>query len=328
MIWLAVAWAETCPVYGAPEELPAVQAAGLAESSGVAASRVQPGVFFTHDDDGPPRLYAFDASGSVVGTFEVPDADNEDWEDIAAAPCPDKGDCLYIGDIGDNNEDRPNITVYVVREPEAGDSKVKGVARYTAVFPDGPRDAEALLVQPCTGRIHLVTKAGDGLSTIYRMPFDPGRDAVSLEEVGKVQIEGPTAEARRVSGGDWDIDGERLVLRTASQILEWNTDPDAPNAHWSDAPRVIVGADERKGEAVAFDLDGGLVTTSEGTPMPVSRFPCSTEPSSAECVFPQTGGCGCATGHPSSGLWVLLGLGWLRRRQSSSRHSSMRDQPS
>jgi hypothetical protein len=261
MLWFALALADTCDEYSPAQEKPSVQATGLQESSGVAASRVQPGVFFTHDDGGDPKLFAFDLGGSLIGTYDVPDAELEDWEDMAAAPCPDKGDCLYIGDIGDNQEDRPNISIYVVREPEVGDTKVKLVARYTAVYPDGPHDAEALMVQPCTGRVHLVTKDGGGLSTVYRLPFDPGRDTITLEEVGKVQVEGPTAEARRISGGDWDMDGDRLVLRTASQLLEWTTDPDAPNAHWGDAPRVIVGADERQGEGVAYDLYGGLVST-------------------------------------------------------------------
>ncbi len=306
LLLLSLAFADTCDAYGAPEELPAVQASGLSESSGVAASRVQPGVFYTHDDDGPPVLYAFDRSGTLLATYEVPDADHVDWEDIAAAPCPDRGDCLYIGDIGDNNDDRAQITIYVVREPESGDTKVKLAERYTAVYPKGPADAEALLVQPCTGRIHIVTKGSDGLSTIYRMPFDPGRDVVTLEEVGKVEIDGPTAETRRVSGGDWDLDGDRLVLRTSSQILEWQTDPNAPNAHWSDPPRILVGADERKGEGVAFDLEGGLVTTSEGSPMPVSVSPCDTTPSEHVCEFPQTGRCGCAQGETggASGGWA------------------------
>ncbi len=309
-LWLVLALADTCPEYGAPEELPAVQASGLSESSGVAASRVQPGVFFTHDDDGPPRLFAFDTSGTLLATYDVPDAENVDWEDIAAAPCPDKGDCLYVGDIGDNDDRRANVTVYVVREPEAGDTKVKLAARYTAVYPDGAADAEALLVNSCTGRVHIVTKGSDGLSTVYRMPFDPGRDVVELEEVAKVEIQGPTAEARRVSGGDWDLDGDRLVLRTASQVLEWETDPAAPNAHWGDPPRVLVGADARQGEGIAFDLQGGLVFTSEGSPMPVAVMACEVVPSEEVCVFPQTGGCGCAQAPPAP--WGLLG--WLRRR--------------
>jgi len=310
MLWLALALADTCETYGAVEELPSLQAAGLTESSGVAASRVQPGVFYTHDDDGPPRLFAFDRTGTLLATYDVADAEHDDWEDIAAAPCPDKGDCLYIGDIGDNDEDRANISVYVVREPEDAGDKAKLVARYTAVYPDGPEDAEALLVQPCSGRIHILTKGtSEGLSTVYRMPFDPGRDVVTLEEVAKVQIDGPTAEARRVTGGDWDLDGDRLVLRTGSQVLEWTTDPEVPNGHWSDPPKVLVGAEGRQGEGAAFDLDGGVITTSEGAPVPLSTFACEVSPSSHECLFPQTGGCGCEQGGAS--WWPA----WLSRRR-------------
>mgnify|MGYP000580552056 CR=1 FL=1 len=335
LLLLATAIADTCPDYGETEPSGEVRIGGLSESSGVAASRIRPGVFFTHGDGGEPRIYAFRADGRALESVEVAGAELDDWEDIAAAPCPDKGDCLYIGDIGDNDEQRGSITVYVVREPEEGDDKTKVRERYTATYPDGAHDAEALLVHPCTGRIHVVTKSADGLSTIYRFPplSEVGRDTVTLEEVAKVQIDAPTAEGRRVTGGDYDLDGDRVVLRTGAEVLEWTIDPEAPNSHWATPPRAYPAASgEEQGEGVAFDLDGGVVITSEGSPMPVARLPCSTEPSSHECVFPQSG-CGCqSTSGGVGGAWLamlgLVGAAGRRGRAGQRRQRSIRDQPS
>jgi len=325
---MAGALADTCPEYGSAEIVGQVAVPGLDESSGVAASRTRDGVLFTHADGGEPRLFAITVGGQARESVAVTGAELDDWEDIAAAPCPDKGDCLYIGDIGDNQEARSSITVYVVREPAEGDDKARVRERYTAVYPDGPHDAEALMVHPCTGRIHVVTKADDGLSTIYRFPSpeELGRDTVTLEEVAKVAIEGATAEARGVTGGDYDLDGDRVVLRTQTQLLEWEIDPTKPNAHWSEAPRSLSAASVEQGEGVAFTLDGGLVTTAEGSPMPLAVVTCDVEPSGHECVFPQSG-CGCAATSAPGWLWLLGALGVARRRQSRA-HWSIRDQPS
>jgi len=326
MWWVALALADTCPEYGPAETTGQVRIAGLEESSGVAASRVRPGVFFTHDDGGPAQIRAFRTGGQALESIDIQGADNVDWEDIAAAPCPDKGECLYIGDIGDNDENRSTVVVYVVREPEEGDDKARVREQLVAQYPDGPHDAEALLVHPCTGRVHIVTKDDDGASTVFRFPAlsEIGKEVVTLEKVASLTIDGPIAEARRVTGGDYDLDGDRVVLRTGAEMLEWDIDPTAPNKHWATAPRRLAAADEQQGEAVTFDLDGNLVTTSEGAPMPVAVLPCTTAPANHECVFPQSG-CGCAMGGPAGfGPWaLLLGLGLAQRRQRS-----MRDQPS
>lgn len=324
---VAAALADTCDAYGAAEPLGDFAFAGLSEASGVVASRVRDGVYYTHGDDGPATLYAFDRGGPL-DTVAVIGADLDDWEDLAAAPCPDKGDCLYLGDIGDNDATRAAIEVLVVREPEAGDTETKVRERYAGVYPDGPHDAEALLVHPCTGRIHVVTKDDDGLSTVYRFPplAELTAEAATLEQVTRLQIDGPTAEARRVTGGDFDLDGDRAVLRTATQLLEWTIDPAAPNAAWSQAPNVIAAAAVEQGEGVAFTLAGGFVTTAEGAPTPVAEVACEAPVASDHaCDFPQAG-CGCAAA-PSGplGLWLGLAtlLGVAQRRQRP-----MADQPS
>ena len=76
--------------------------AELPEASGAAASRRTPGLIWSHNDSGEPVLFALDASGAVKGRVRVNDVEVNDWEAVAAGPCP-QGSCLYISDIGDNN---------------------------------------------------------------------------------------------------------------------------------------------------------------------------------------------------------------------------------
>src|SRR5438309_1605081 len=73
-----------------------VNIAGLTEASGVAASRNNPGVLWTHNDSGhPAQIYALDTQGRLLGTYAVPG--NTDNEDIAIGPGPVPNvDYLYV----------------------------------------------------------------------------------------------------------------------------------------------------------------------------------------------------------------------------------------
>src|SRR5215213_4949521 len=110
--------------YAAPVRLAKLEDGAIDESSGVAASRRNPGLFWTHNDSGDgPFLYAFDRAGGKRGTWRVAGARAFDWEDMAAGPGPQAGQAyLYVGDIGDNDRSRREIVVYRVTEPVVTDA--------------------------------------------------------------------------------------------------------------------------------------------------------------------------------------------------------------
>jgi len=308
MVWWVIAWiagADTCEYYGSAERVAELRDLAVTESSGVAQSRTREGVWFTHNDNNnAAALHAFDLDGNFIESHAVRSAENFDWEDLSAAPCPHGGDCLYIGDIGDNDGVRGGVTVYVVPEPRPGRA-TRAIERWTGFYEDGlSHDAETLMVHPCTGRVHIVTKSA-GQSAVYRFPAFPGADIVELEFVAFAAIDG------EVTGGDFDADGDRVVLRTQSQISEWIVDPSRPNDHWGDVPTTVGGAADLQGEAIAYSLDGSLVTTAEGEPMSIGFVPCEhLEPASHACEYPTQ--CGCNRGGQSLVLLPFLAL--FRRR--------------
>src|SRR6185503_16098919 len=106
-------------VYGPPTTITTVKEKSISESSGLVASRLTPGAYWTHNDSGDgPFIYAFDTAGDTRGIFRVTGAQARDWEDIAAGPGPQTNKSyLYIGDIGDNNDARDEVIVYRVAEP-------------------------------------------------------------------------------------------------------------------------------------------------------------------------------------------------------------------
>ncbi|MFD2083575.1 hypothetical protein [Actinopolymorpha cephalotaxi] len=101
----------------------------------------------------------------MAGTISLRTAENVDWE--AIAPGPDQR--VWVGDIGDNTRVRDRITIYRFREPSStGDQPVEW-SRFRFRYPDGAHDAEALLVDPRTARVYVVTKDPGG-GAIYAAP--------------------------------------------------------------------------------------------------------------------------------------------------------------
>src|SRR5688572_4331055 len=73
------------------------------ETSGLARSARNPAMFWTHNDAGnAAQIFAIGVDGRMIQRVSVTGAKLVDWEDIEAGRCGD-GNCLYVGDIGDND---------------------------------------------------------------------------------------------------------------------------------------------------------------------------------------------------------------------------------
>ncbi|KKM69971.1 hypothetical protein LCGC14_1445370, partial [marine sediment metagenome] len=93
--------------------------AAINEASGLAASILNSGVLWTHNDSGDSaRAFAMDTQGNHLGMYNITGAGATDWEDMAVGPGPTAGvSYLYLGDIGDNDAERDSIDIYRVPKP-------------------------------------------------------------------------------------------------------------------------------------------------------------------------------------------------------------------
>ena len=230
------------------------------ELSGLVRSPSQSGLLWSHDDSGSgPVLFALHADGRVVAHVTVTDAEAVDWEDIAAAPGP----LLYIGDIGDNNRSRPSIDIYRVREPPPGADATAPARRLRLRYPDGPHDAEALLVDPLRGDVFVVTKAPDG-ATAYRAAGTTLRRAAAVRD------------ARFVTGGSVSADGRVVALRGYARVWIWvrlGREPLARTLERAPCSPSVSLLPEGQGEAIALDRNGrSFATVAEGSPAVLRRY--------------------------------------------------------
>jgi hypothetical protein len=263
--------ADGCRVNGAAVALP-----DIPETSGVAFSLRTPGLLWTHKDQGSSVLYAVDERGTVKGRVRVSGVTMLDWEDLAAAPCG-KESCLYLADIGDNGARRREISLYRVREPAPGDSATERAEAFHATYPDGPRDAEALIVTR-DGQLLIVTKGNDAPVAVYRFP-QPLRAAatVTLEKLGTLAGDKP-AKGLRVTGGSASPDGARFALRTHDAVLFYDA-REFLRGRFEPTRFDVTPLAEPQGEGVALGPNGALALTSEGgrkgRPGSLARAVCS-----------------------------------------------------
>jgi hypothetical protein len=178
------------------------------ESSGLVKSRTHENIFWTHNDSGDrARIFAIRASGELVAQFTVLGADNKDWEDIAI---DDRGN-LYLGDIGNNLNNRTDLVVYRIPEPDPSEGRLWAHAdrklpfRYAhqVNFPDLRRwnfDAEALFWME--GDLYLFTKhRSDRTTHLYRLPTTPVDGGALLSPIARLDLSGLEREL-----GDADLD--------------------------------------------------------------------------------------------------------------------------
>jgi hypothetical protein len=255
------------------------------ELSGIVASRANPGVYWVHDDSGAgPEIYAIAEDGTLLATFDL-GSDAIDWEDIAIGPAPDgDGWSLVVGDIGDNDEARASVQLHRVPEPTVGLAEpaahpaeaqpVDGVDSVTLTYPDHPHNAEALLVDPDTGQIVIITKEVTGPAQVFVADAASIIDGatVVLTPAGSVDF-GAGGLTAWVTGADIAPDGTVVAVRTYGGVHLFartadQTIADALTTTPCDGPTPL----EVQGEAVAIAADGrSYLTVSEGAEALVHR---------------------------------------------------------
>ena len=216
----------------------------IVESSGLVALDDR---FVTVNDSGDSaRVFVVDADTGRTTSQVTWDADPVDLEALA----PAGPDAVWVGDIGDNRRGRESVTVTRVALDGSG------TRSYQLTYPDGPRDAEALLAHPRTGRLLVVSKTVFG-GQVYAAPveLDPDRPNRMVAVGGSVGI---------VTDGAFLPDGRHLVVRTYSQAVV---------QRW---PSLEVVGDlalprQEQGEGIAVSAAGQVYVSSEGLRSPLLR---------------------------------------------------------
>ncbi len=174
----------SCTNYGQLEvvaDLPG----SLHENSGIQLIKNSNLLWALNDGGNKNRIYGINTKGKVKKVFTI-NAKNNDWEDLTSDP---KGN-LYIGDFGNNYNNRKNLAILKVNDLK--NKKNADVERIQFYFPDQKKfppkkkklyfDTESFFF--FNDSLYLFTRSrvkGDyGKTSLYKIPAMPGNHAAEF----------------------------------------------------------------------------------------------------------------------------------------------------
>ena len=256
----------------------------LDEISGIAVSGAHPGVLYVHNDSGDTsRFFAINPQGRLLATFYFRGSEKgrgvSDCEDIALGAGEKPGRTyLYLGDIGDNRARRKAITLYRFEEPDLIINSFVKTSVLHLVYPDGPRDAETLMIDPQDRLLYILSKREDSIG-IYTLPWRfsgsrrKGGDTLTLQKRGSLYFKG-LKPFKYITAGDISRDGQQVLVKSYAAVYYWKRRGHEPL--WETLQRTATElpyTPEKQGEAIGFTPDGkDYYTTSEGIHAPIYYY--------------------------------------------------------
>ena len=201
---LAVALLGVSPTWAATPQ--AALPETIDEASGLTHSARHGDLLWTHNDNindpgsmqrVTPYLYGMTESGEPRVRLRLESVTQRDWESIDAARLNGEP-TLIVADSGDNRDSWPDYVLWFLAEPDAPpagraerSASPGALLRYR--YPDGPADTEAMVFDPATGQILLLTKSEPArlyrLPADARQPFPANADASNRERLRRAPVE-------------------------------------------------------------------------------------------------------------------------------------------
>lgn len=279
-------------IWQGPETIAHIESIGTEETSGLAPSRLQSDILWSHNDSGDqPILRALDLKGNVRAIVNIRGARNFDWEDMASFTL-DGVAYLIVGDIGDNNAVRTDPMLYVIKEPAFTRTEhmqtlfVDISWQIPLRYPGGPLDCESIAVDVQEEMIYLISKRTKP-AVAYRLPLRATREKTpAAHRVGALnglrEASGLFANMKIPAGKyrgqpcafDISADGRIAVVLTYGEVYLYSK---ADGMSWSEAfardPLVLGSHGLPQAEAICFSRDARkIIFTTEGYPAPLITY--------------------------------------------------------
>ncbi|KQT16050.1 hypothetical protein ASG31_13820 [Chryseobacterium sp. Leaf404] len=237
----------------------------LKEVSGIALSQDQKTIWAIEDAGNKNVVYGLDLKGNLITDVLVENADNNDWEDITK----DKTGNIYIGDFGNNENDRQNLSI-IKLDLKDSSQKSTQVIQTTKFHYEGQTEfppKKSNLLYDCEAFVekdssfYLFTKnrskGFDGTFLVFQIPNKEGDFEAKL--IGKLKLEGGYNDAAITSASINSKNQIVLLTHKNIHVLSGFT-PD--NFNSAKIEKISLNHNSQK-EAVVFLDDKTLLIADE-----------------------------------------------------------------
>jgi len=248
----------------------------LKESSGIELAESDHFWSF-NDSGGKPELYKFDREGQLKQIVRVNNALNIDWEDMTK----DEEGNIYIGDFGNNNNDRKDLVIYKISRSKIESAEISSVMAEKIEFrlsdqhdfppakQDRLFDIESLFASG--NYLYMLTKDRSkpfmGKSKLYRLGKHPGKH---IAEYRDLLVTDKDKSKGQITAADLSNDGSTLVLLAKDMI--WLFERFQEDQFFERKPLQIDLPAEQSMEGVVLESNRVMYLTSEGSRKKAGRL--------------------------------------------------------
>ena len=217
----------SCQDYGELKKIGSLKTRSLAEISGIVTFKGDSLIYAIADHSNPNFIYGLDKTGEIQREIVVANAPNEDWEDLAS---DDMGN-LYISDTGNNENDRKDQFIYIIKDFKNSVKKTDTLTASKIAFTLSDQkeyppslkelnfDIEALIYKD--NYLYMFTRNRsrnfNGLTKLYKLPAREGTYEAQLLDSYTVCDDINTCA---ITGAALSPDGKIIILLTSDKILK------------------------------------------------------------------------------------------------------------
>lgn len=234
----------------------------LEEASGLVESITQPNHFWTLNDSGhPAEVFLIDAKAQIKLVCKLEGIENRDFEDITLAIDPRDGKTyVYAADIGDNQEKFKVKLIYRFEEPILSTETEISITKFDTikiVLEDRVRDTEAIMIEPKTNDLYLVSKREDSVR-LYQVKFPFSKDTLTAKRLAILPF-------HKIVAANLSMDGKEVLMKDYEKVFYWKNERNLSLQELLlTKPTELAYERERQGEAICWARDGkGYYTLSE-----------------------------------------------------------------
>ncbi|MGW9684179.1 hypothetical protein [Flagellimonas sp. 2504JD1-5] len=237
----------------------------LSEVSGMVSTNPS-SVWIIEDNGNKDHIYALNLKGQLIKEFKVKNAKNNDWEDLAK----DEAGNIYIGNFGNNHNDRKNLSIYKIPNPNNEPGKKIEAEKIAFHYPEQKKfppkkskllyDCEAFFYQ--NDFLYLITKNRTrpytGKALIYKIPAVKG--SYEAELVGEF-VSCTDQKFCSITSADISPDGKTVALLGSGFIWLYS---DFAGEDFSQGKKQFIDVKHRtQQESICFLNDTTLLIADE-----------------------------------------------------------------